>query len=80
MIGPGLVSIDGAVNKTFAFGDRARLQLRGEVFNIPNRPNFDIPSQRNVFATGGARVGSAGVITSTLTSSRQIQLGARFEF
>jgi hypothetical protein len=80
MIGPGLVSIDGAVNKSFAFGDRARLQLRGEVFNIPNRPNFDIPSQRNVFSTGGARVGSAGVITSTLTSSRQIQLGARFEF
>ena len=80
MIGPGLVSIDGAVNKTFAFGDRAHLQLRGEVFNIPNRPNFDIPSQRNVFTTGGARVGSAGVITSTLTSSRQIQLGARFEF
>ncbi|SEB58543.1 TonB-dependent Receptor Plug Domain [Terriglobus roseus] len=80
MIGPGLVSIDGALNKSFAFGERARLQLRGEVFNIPNRPNFGIPSQRNVFATGGARVGSAGVITSTLTSSRQIQLGARFEF
>jgi hypothetical protein len=80
MIGPGLISIDGAVNKTLAFGERAKLQLRGEVFNIPNRPNWDIPSQRNVFATGGARVGSAGIITSTLTSSRQIQLGARFDF
>ncbi len=105
MIGPGLVSIDGAVNKTIKFGDRMRLQLRGEVFNIPNRPNWDIPSQRNVFASspvnattdlttcvdnpnrvrvlGGAcyaRVGSAGVITSTLTTSRQIQLGARFDF
>jgi hypothetical protein len=80
MIGPGLISIDGAVNKTIAIGERAHVQLRGEVFNIPNRPNWDIPSQRNVFATGGARVGSAGVITSTLTSSRQIQLGARLDF
>ncbi len=80
MIGPGLVSIDGAVNKMLSFGDRYHLQLRGEVFNIPNRPNWDIPSQRDVFTTGGARVGSAGIITSTLTSSRQIQLGARFDF
>ncbi len=80
MIGPGLVSIDAALNKSFAFGERAKLQLRGEVFNVPNRPNFGIPSQRNVFATGGARVGSAGIITTTLSSSRQIQLGARFDF
>ncbi len=79
MIGPGLIAIDGALNKSFAFGDRSRLQLRGEVFNIPNRPNFAIPSQRNVFTAAG-RVGSAGIITNTLTSSRQIQLGARFEF
>ena len=79
LIGPGLISIDGALNKSFAFGDRSRLQLRGEVFNIPNRPNFAIPNQRDVFTPTG-RVGSAGVITTTLTSSRQIQLGARFEF
>ena len=79
LIGPGLISIDGAVNKTFTFGDRGRLQLRGEMFNIPNRPNFAIPSQRNVFTTTG-RVASAGLITNTLTSSRQIQVGARYEF
>ncbi len=79
LIGPGLISIDGAVNKMFLFGDRGRMQLRAEVFNIPNRPNFAIPSQRNVFTTTG-RVASAGLITNTLTSSRQIQFGARYEF
>lgn len=79
LIGPGLVSVDGAVNKSFYFGERSHLQLRGEIFNIPNRPNFAIPSQRNVFTTTG-RVASAGLITNTLTSSRQIQLGARFDF
>ncbi|MGI4978804.1 MAG: TonB-dependent receptor [Janthinobacterium lividum] len=104
LIGPGLISIDGAINKSFLFGERSRLQLRAEVFNIPNRANFAIPSQRNVFSNstitattdlstcvnnptarviGGActlRVASAGLITNTLTSSRQIQLGARFDF
>ncbi len=79
LIGPGLVSLDGALNKSFYFGERSHLQLRGEVFNIPNRANFAIPSQRNVFTTTG-RVASAGLITNTLTSSRQIQLGARFDF
>ncbi len=79
LIGPGLISIDGAINKSFLFGERSKLQLRAEVFNIPNRANFAIPSQRNVFTTTG-RVASAGLITNTLTSSRQIQVGARFDF
>lgn len=79
LIGPGLASVDTALAKNFRFSDRARLQLRAEVFNLPNRPNFGIPSQRNVFTTTG-RVASAGTITTTLTPSRQIQLGARFDF
>jgi hypothetical protein len=79
LIGPGLISIDTALAKNFRFGDRARLQLRAEVFNLPNRPNFGIPSQRNVFTTTG-RVASAGTITTTTSPSRQIQLGARFDF
>lgn len=106
LIGPGLVSFDAALAKNFSFGTRARLQLRAEVFNLPNRPNFGIPSQRNVFTSTpttamtnmstclnatptttriiGAPceipMASAGTITTTLTPSRQIQLGARFDF
>ena len=79
LIGPGLISLDTSLAKNFTFGERAKLQLRAEVFNLPNRPNFAIPSQRNVFTTTG-RVASAGTITNTLTPSRQIQLGARFDF
>lgn len=79
LIGPGLISIDMALNKTLPLTERVRLQLRSELFNVPNHPNFAIPSQRNVFSPGGA-VASAGLITQTLTSSRQLQLGARLEF
>lgn len=79
LIGPGLISIDAAVNKNFAVRDWGRLQVRAEVFNVPNHANFAIPSQRNVFTPSG-RVATAGLITNTLTSSRQVQVGVRFDF
>ncbi len=50
-----------------------------EVFNVFNRANFAIPSQRTVFTTSGA-VGSAGLITATTTTARQMQLGLRVSF
>ena len=79
LIGPGLVSLDAALNKTTAFRRGVALQLRAEMFNVLNRPNFAIPSQRDVFNASG-RIASAGLITSTLTSARQMQLGAKLEF
>lgn len=79
LIGPGLAEVDLALNKVVEVTERLRLQLRSELFNVPNHPNFAIPNQRNVFSPAG-RVASAGLITQTLTSSRQLQLGARLEF
>ena len=79
IIGPGLASLDMALNKTTTLREGLHLQLRVELFNVPNRPNLAIPSQRNVFSPAGP-VASAGLITQTLTSSRQLQLGARLEF
>ena len=38
--GPGFVNLDFSVIKDFRFGDRFSLQLRGEVFNLLNHPNF----------------------------------------
>jgi hypothetical protein len=49
------------------------------MFNSLNRPNFSIPSQRTVFSSSGP-VGSAGRITSTQTSARQLQLGMKLSF
>ena len=79
IIGPGLASLDMALNKSTVLREGVRLQLRAEFFNVPNHPNFAIPSQRNVFSPAGP-VASAGLITQTLTTSRQLQLGARLEF
>jgi hypothetical protein len=58
-----------------------RLQLRAEFFNILNHTNFAPPLSNNaVFGETGAAIGAAGRITSTQTSSRQIQLGIRLNW
>lgn len=65
-----------------ALGSRGQLQLRLEVFNLLNRANFATPD-RVVFAAAAANeapVTTAGRITRTVTSSRQVQLGAKLLF
>jgi hypothetical protein len=86
LIGPGLVKVDFSLNKRFRVTEGSTLELRTEAFNLFNHPNFSIPSQRAVFsgvnaATGlGVPVASAGLITTTQTSSRQLQLGLKVIF
>jgi hypothetical protein len=79
LIGPGLIALDLAANKTFRLREGLNLQFRTEVFNSLNHPNFSIPGQRTVFSGTGA-VGSAGLITTTRTSSRQLQFGLKLTF
>lgn len=79
LIGPGLATTDLSLNKRFDVGGDVKLQFRAEVFNLFNRSNFAVPSQRTVFTSTGP-VGSAGRITSTTTSARQVQLGLKLTF
>lgn len=79
LIGPGLATLDLAANKMFRIREKLNLQFRTEVFNSLNHPNFSLPSQRTVFSATGA-VGSAGLITTTRTSSRQLQFGLKLLF
>jgi len=81
LIGPGLAELDYSVNRSFAMrflSESAALQLRGEAFNLANRANFEPPLPNNsLYNTKGAPLASAGIITSTATTSRQIQLALR---
>jgi outer membrane receptor protein involved in Fe transport len=38
--GPGYLDMDFSIIKNFTFGERAKLELRGEFFNVLNHPNF----------------------------------------
>ena len=71
--------VNPAVAKQFTVTEGIRLQFRTEFFNVLNHPNFGIPSARTVFNNSGP-VGSAGLITNTTTSSRQIQFGLKLTF
>ncbi|HUJ21462.1 MAG TPA: hypothetical protein VLX58_08080, partial [Bryobacteraceae bacterium] len=73
--GPGLATWDLSFFKDMAVRERLRLQLRGELFNVLNRANFNTPNAVTFTPSGGSP--TAGVITSTSTTSRQVQLGLK---
>ena len=84
LIGPGLASVDVSLVKSFGFGDQ-HLEFRVECFNLLNRANFSVPSGRTAFTgvnTDGSPVIAPtwGQVTSTVTTSRQLQLGAKVTF
>jgi hypothetical protein len=76
--GPGLANVDLSLLKDTAVSDRVNVQFRAEFFNVLNKTNLSTPNAI-VFA-GGAISGSAGLITSTTTTSRQIQFGLKLIF
>ena len=78
--GPGIFVWDLALHKTLLRTERQSLQLRAEAFNATNHPNFQVPSGRALFTAQGGRIGSAGRVTSTSTTSRQVQLALRWDF
>ena len=75
LIGPGLATWDFSVLKDTSIRERLHLQFRAEIFNLLNRANFNTPNLI-VFTPSGVS-GTAGAITSTSTSSRQVQFGLK---
>jgi len=80
LAGPGLATLDLALHKVFRRAERQSVQLRVEAFNVANHPNFQIPSALALFDSTLARVGSAGRITETVTTSRQVQVALKWVF
>ncbi len=65
-------------SKTRQFARGRHLQFRAEFFNILNRANFNTPNAVVFTPTGVSP--TAGVITRTSTTSRQIQFGVKILF
>ncbi len=74
-IGPGLATWDVSILKDTSIRERLSLQFRAEIFNLLNRANFNTPNLI-VFTPSGVS-GTAGAITSTSTTSRQVQFGLK---
>src|SRR6266849_4991577 len=75
--GPRLAQTDVSVAKRFAFSERLNLQFRAEFFNLLNHTNFNTPNPVVYSSASGGPSPTAGVITATSTTSRQIQLGLK---
>ncbi|MGB2667960.1 MAG: carboxypeptidase-like regulatory domain-containing protein [Candidatus Acidiferrum sp.] len=75
--GPSLVETDLSLAKRFAISERVNLQFRAEFFNLFNHTNLNTPNPVVYAAATGAPSPTAGVITSTATTSRQVQLGLK---
>jgi len=83
LTGPDFMTLDLAALKSIALSGGSSVQLRAEVFNLTNRPNFGQPTA-NVFVQtpngGGAYSPTAGRITTLAGTSRQIQFAAKLIF
>jgi hypothetical protein len=79
LIGPGLATWDFSAFKTTTLHERLGVQFRAEIFNLLNRANFNTPNLIAFTASGSTTKvsGTAGAITSTSTTARQIQLGLK---
>jgi hypothetical protein len=71
--GPGMQTMDLALSREFAVGERVRLQIRGEAFNAMNHTNLDTPNRF-------VNTPQFGTITDAATPGREMQLSARVSF
>jgi len=81
LVGPGLVTFDMSLfknNPIKRISETFNVQFRTEFFNILNHANFSPPTDNNIIFDGdGNPVPGAGAITSTSTTSRQIQFALK---
>ncbi len=93
LTGPGLAEMDFSAVKNSRLTEKLDLQFRAEFFNILNHTNFLTPNEvvyssaPTITTSGGVETvtssavsPTAGVVTATSTTSRQIQFGAKLQF
>ena len=79
---PGIITVDFGVAKDFRLHEETTLQFRAELFNVFNRANFSQPFMNVYGGNPGDTVRDPGAarITTTTTTSRQIQLALKILF
>lgn len=77
LTGPAATTLDVSLYKTLQLLERFNLELRGDAFNLLNHTNFNTPNLVVYSSANAAPSSTAGLITSTSTTSRQLQVSAR---
>jgi hypothetical protein len=71
--GPGMQTMDIAVERAFRLTERLNFQLRGEAFNVLNKVNLGTPNRF-------VNTPQFGTITMAMTPGREMQVSARLSF
>jgi len=71
--GPGLQTLDLALERVFSITERTKFQFRAEAFNALNKTNLGTPNRY-------VNEPQFGTITMAMTPGREIQLSARISF
>jgi hypothetical protein len=86
---PGINNLDFSIFKNFRLGEATRIQLRADMFNVLNHPQYIPGSPNDVQPVGTTGVGQVNTVNSTTfnqpdqvfaSNSRVIQLALRFDF
>jgi hypothetical protein len=80
LTGPGIKELDLALLKNTRITERVNLQFRCEMFNVFNHANFNTPNPVVFASASSAPATTAGVITATSTTSRQVQFGLKLRW
>ena len=72
--GPHYQNWDMNLQKTITIGEKYRVLLRADAFNIANHPNLGVPS------AAINNPASFGVISSVVNENRTMEFGAKFSF
>lgn len=78
--GPGVATFDLALMKDSSIGERLNLQFRAEFFNLFNRANWRYTGANLFTSPTGVPSSASLAITTTSTSSRQIQFALKLTF
>ena len=76
---PGMFNFDFSIAKNTAITEKVGIQFRAEAFNILNHPNFGQPVNQTTSAQFG-QITLTRAARGDVSSSRQIQLGAKLIF
>ena len=80
LTGPPLSSLDFSATRSAHLTERLGLQFRAEFFNILNHTNLLTPNPVVYSSATSGISPTAGLVTATETTSRQIQFGAKLQF
>jgi hypothetical protein len=80
LTGPGLTQLDFSATRNAHLTERLGFQFRAEFFNVLNHTNLSTPNEVVYSSATSGISPTAGLVTSTSTTSRQIQFGAKLQF